>query len=690
MGYSAEINITCFCVNAILESERLKDFSGTYELQYVDKNKKEYLGETHTNEVNLKRLDEYHLERDEFALGASAFIALKKMLEKWYEDVIKHEDICADTLLRNFNRWISSNNSKFFDPVVFRMINLLMQKFFSLFLSKITGFGYEVVYADTKKIIIFNHKQNFDEFQLCIDSLIKSIKKETHFEHIILEVNQYWKVLLYRDQFNYSSIVANDIPNQNDIENDENNLDISPFKEGAPKIFVNWTLAKFLPKVLKSDFVSLTSDYLIKLYKFFYIRDKDFIINIRSFYENKKYTIQQANELVEKLESNNEQENEEAVIEFKSFLIRNYISYKMFDMLPNIQLKKQGYEEEEEAFIDDDRNKIREKLRENKDYNSPQKLNLDLDDENKMEIDEEQNGDNDMANNGNDVDDEDINGEALYRREDFEDGNNYEINDDDDDDEEEENNNSNKYLEDAVDKKDKQRDTDNYKQVGNNNKGMNINLNMLKKLEKQKNESIWKYPTCLGTYDIESRTNLASEYINYICEILGLDKSVEQHAKILKINCDKFIHVDECSRETIFRDPCRTFVLRDIYCEYCYSSIDIDFCRDKNYLQQKWECADCHMTFDKNMVEFLVVKKMQKFIDAYFNQDLECIKCKEQKNEPLFTLCPCAGKFKGTFNEEFRKNYPNMNSPNDLLQIMKDIANYYDFKILGSLLNEVI
>ena len=685
LGYSAEINITCFCVNAILESERLKDFSGTYELQYVDKNKKEYLGETHTNEVNLKRLDEYHLERDEFALGASAFIALKKMLEKWYEDVIKHEDICADTLLRNFNRWISSNNSKFFDPVVFRMINLLMQKFFSLFLSKITGFGYEVVYADTKKIIIFNHKQNFDEFQLCIDSLIKSIKKETHFEHIILEVNQYWKVLLYRDQFNYSSIVANDISSQNEIENDENNLDISPFKEGAPKIFVNWTLAKFLPKVLKSDFVSLTSDYLIKLYKFFYLRDKDFIINIRSFYENKKYTIQQANELVEKLESNNEQENEEAVIEFKSFLIRNYISYKMFDMLPNIQLKKQGYEEEEEALIDDDRNMIKEKLRQNKDYNSPQKLNLDLDDENRMDIDEEQN--DEIANND---DAEDANEEALFRREDFEDGNNYEINDDDDDNEEEENNNSNKYFEDAVDKKDKQRDTDNYKQVGNNNKGLSINLNMLKKLEKQKNESIWKYPTCLGTYDIESRTNLASEYINYICEILGLDKSVEQHAKILKINCDKFIHVDECSRETIFRDPCRTFVLRDIYCEYCYSSIDIDFCRDKNYLQQKWECADCHMSFDKNMVEFLVVKKIQKFIDAYFNQDLECTKCKEQKNEPLFTLCPCAGKFKGTFNEEFRKNYPNMNSPNDLLQIMKDIANYYDFKILGSLLNEVI
>ena len=43
-----------------------------------------------------------------------------------------------------------------------------------------------------------------------------------------------------------------------------------------------------------------------------------------------------------------------------------------------------------------------------------------------------------------------------------------------------------------------------------------MNLSLMKKYEKQKTESIWSYPTCLGTYDIESRTNLASEYINYI------------------------------------------------------------------------------------------------------------------------------------------------------------------------------
>jgi len=228
------------------------------------------------------------------------------------------------------------------------------------------------------------------------------------------------------------------------------------------------------------------------------------------FYEHKKYSIQQANELVEKLESNNEQENEEAIIEFKSFLIKNYISYKMFDMLPNIQLKRQGYEEEEQALIEDDKNIIKERLRQNKEYlDSPQKLNLDINkdndnENNRMDIDEEgQNNSNNINTNEINEENEDNDDvQPFYKREDFEDSNNYNL--DDDNEEEEEEDPNNKYLEDAIDKKDKQRDTSNYKQVGNNNKGLNMNLNLLKKIEKQKYESIWDYPTCLGTYDIES------------------------------------------------------------------------------------------------------------------------------------------------------------------------------------------
>lgn len=209
-------------------------------------------------------------------------------------------------------------------------------------------------------------------------------------------------------------------------------------------------------------------------------------------------------------------------------------------------------------------------------------------------------------------------------------------------------------------------------------------------MENKRIDSIWSYPVKLGTFDIERRTNLAAEYINYICEILGLDNDIESEAKILKINCDKFIHVQEYSKETIFVDPCRTFVLKDIYCFYCNASIEIDFCRDEYYLKQTWECKECQYNIDKNMIEFLLVKKMQNFIDVYFSQDLECMKCREQKSEPLFTLCDCGGKFKGTFVDEFRRNYPNMKNPIDLLKTMKDIANYYEFNILKSLLSEFV
>ena len=116
------------------------------------------------------------------------------------------------------------------------------------------------------------------------------------------------------------------------------------------------------------------------------------------------------------IESNNEQKKE-AIIEFKSFLIKNYISYKMFDMLPNIQLKRQGFEEEEQAMIEDDKNIIKERLRLNKEYaNSPQKLNSEFtndkdkknDINNRMDIDDEEQNDININLNQNSINNEHI------------------------------------------------------------------------------------------------------------------------------------------------------------------------------------------------------------------------------------------------------------------------------------------
>lgn len=204
MGFSCEIDLGLFCVNAILESDRMKDISGNYELKYIDNNNKEFQMRNKGTHVI-----DYHLERDEFVLGANAYIVMKKLIEKWLYDVKVHENFCADILLVHFYRWISSYNSKFYDPVLQRMINKLMHKYFSILIRKIRDFGFEIIYADYKKIFLFNNKSDFGEFQANVDYLIRSIKKIPLFSHITLCQNVFYKLILFKDYFNFSGIQIN-------------------------------------------------------------------------------------------------------------------------------------------------------------------------------------------------------------------------------------------------------------------------------------------------------------------------------------------------------------------------------------------------------------------------------------------------------------------------------------------------
>ena len=616
LGYVAEVDIGLFCVNAVLESEHMKDFSGKYDLEYVDKDNKRMIGESRTRDENLKKIDEYKLERDEFVLASNAFIVMKKMVEKWLNDVRLYENICADYLLVHFYRWISSFNSKFFDPVIYRMINLLMQKYFSILIRKITEFGYEIIYADNRKIMLYNNKSNFNDFQTNIEYLFRSIKKISIFNHVVLTVNTYWKMLIFKDLYNYAGVPANDTDNDSTEKKESSEM---------PKIISKWTLSEFLPPILEKDFISLISDYIIKLYRFYYIKDIEMVSNLKSFYSNVYFSIEAATELINKLNSKGVETNEsnEVVNEFKSFLVNDYISTKMFNILPNILVKKNTYIDDDNDYYDD-------------------LLNDNNEDEN---------------NNNNNINNEVV----LFTREDFAD----------------------EYGEyDSENEEANYEDARNYKQI--------VKSTAKKPKKNNKGMMIWSYPSKLGSYDLQNRTNLAAEYINYVCEILSLDKTISKETHILKRNCLRLISVEEYAKETFFKDPCRTFILRNVICEFCSNSKDIDFCRDNTILEQNWTCEHCHAIYDKKMIEYLIIRKVQNIIDYYFNQDLQCKKCFNQKNEFTFSLCRCAGEFKKTFDDNILGGNSNMETINDFLSTLKDIANYYGFEMLKTLLCDYV
>jgi len=203
IGYSCEIDIGLFCVNAILESDRMKDISGFYELKAIDNSNKDSRMRNKGTHVF-----DYHLERDEFVLGANAYIVMKKLIEKWLYDVKIHENFCADILLVHFYRWISSLNSKFYDPVLMRMLNKLMNKYFGILIKNLGDKNnFEIIYADYKKVFLYKkNSPDFVSFKRDVDYLITTIKKIPLFGHITLSENNFYKAILFKDYFNYSAI----------------------------------------------------------------------------------------------------------------------------------------------------------------------------------------------------------------------------------------------------------------------------------------------------------------------------------------------------------------------------------------------------------------------------------------------------------------------------------------------------
>ena len=86
--------------------------------------------------------------------------------------------------------------------------------------------------------------------------------------------------------------------------------------------------------------------------------------------------------------------------------------------------------------------------------------------------------------------------------------------------------------------------------------------------------------------------------------------------KIFK-NCLKILKVEEFSKETEFIEPCRTFVLNDVVCEFCSNNKDLDLCRDKTY-NNEWICDICNFPFDKKFIEYLLIQKVKKINDYYY------------------------------------------------------------------------
>jgi hypothetical protein len=354
---------------------------------------------------------------------------------------------------------------------------------------------------------------------------------------------------------------------------------------------------------------------------------------------------------------------------FKEFLIRDYFSYKIFEIIPTLIKKCK------DEYLDDE-------------------LDNDFDD---IKLEDNYNNNNNKINGdeipGKIFNEEDFQGSEMdgyYSEQDAD--NHKQIIREKNSDKKNKNNNYN--FNNNLSNKKNNENKDALISVGKN-KSISKNIGFYEQDEEKENNlnynknNDWEFPVILGSF--QNFQNVSLEYIKFLTEVLAIDPDLSDVAYKLKKNSLKLINIEEFSKETNFIEPCRTFILHDVVCELCSTNKDFDFCRDSTILSNEWKCELCNTSFDREFIEFLIIQKVRSFIDYYFNQDLKCSKCLMQKNELIFTRCECAGDFLKTYEENFFEKISgnNIKSMDEFLEVVFNIANYYQFINLRALLEQV-
>ena len=161
----------------------------------------------------------------------------------------------------------------------------------------------------------------------------------------------------------------------------------------------------------------------------------------------------------------------------------------------------------------------------------------------------------------------------------------------------------------------------------------------------QANPEEWAFPHLPGSHlDLKNPT---LEFIKSVTRVLSLHKEAILEAQICKRNLLDLIGVREFAPAAEWRNPCLSFRLPWVICQFCNDDRTLDLCRDADLIasapQKEWHCLRCHTLYDRASIELRLIAMVQQQIAQHVIQDLHCSRCGCINTNNLAPYCTCSG-----------------------------------------------
>ena len=130
----------------------------------------------------------------------------------------------------------------------------------------------------------------------------------------------------------------------------------------------------------------------------------------------------------------------------------------------------------------------------------------------------------------------------------------------------------------------------------------------------------------------------ALEFVKATTYVMSLDGSLKEEVVGLKRVLLKKLAVREFGQDSVFRDPCLSYVLRDVICSYCSLCRDFDLLRDKaltadetatdntpsatGVVQEsnRWRCGNCHNHINREEIENRLLQEVERLAMSFLLQ----------------------------------------------------------------------
>lgn len=171
---------------------------------------------------------------DEKVICLNAFKKIRTIINTWVEDLNKYKNEFADKLVIHSYRWITTKDSKMYDPLLHLTVHKLVNQLFEHLLSEINKIGAKIVYAHSDKIFLSTSKSELTDAKNYCSFIVKTIMNSGTFTYLTLESTRYWKLLMFKDIFNFAGIPFS--PNDDSL-----------------RIWSNFQMLDMIPEVLKTQ-----------------------------------------------------------------------------------------------------------------------------------------------------------------------------------------------------------------------------------------------------------------------------------------------------------------------------------------------------------------------------------------------------------------------------------------------------